>query len=690
MRNLWLIGIVGACLASTGANCAPSPPKAPPAAALLRFSSAEELRTFLADQAIAQMAPEPRGGGLGGLFFGWGAMAAPATLDQADAANGQGLPINAETGDNAYSTTNIQEAGVDESDLVKNNGDTIYILDDRTIHIVKATPPEELAEMASFELDSYGDSLYLRGDKLIALCWQPGWMFFAESDWALDIEPVGGLWNDGSQTIVTVIDVSDPAKPTLDQKLEFEGDLVSSRLVDNKLHLIMTTAPRLPDNPTPETIRNMTLDQWLPDYRHVSSSGVGENGDIVGWQGFFRPADPCGYRITTIATIDVDQPDAGFESAAISANADVIYASPQALYITDTIYDWETFTSREDTIIHKLAFTEQGVDYVASGLVPGRPLNSYAMGEFEDYLRIATTINIFDVTGNRTSNNVYVLGESANGVAAGDANDSDTTSNNTAPRLEIVGKVEDIAVGETIYAARFIGSRGFLVTFKRIDPLFTMNLSDPTNPKVVGKLKVPGYSDHIQLMDENHLLTIGKDAQDVGSFAWIQGVQLSIFDVSDMTDPQLLHKEIIGGRGTHSEANYDPKAFNYFAPLNALTLPIDLYTGNTEGPAYGSHEFTGLLVYRVTVEDGFQELGRISSVADEGDQATCFWDYYGLTRGIFIDNTVYAATQTGVKAASLDDVSTLTGQTSFTSDADDLLGCADYPLIALPLGEGLR
>ncbi len=672
MRRLWVITLAGACLAASGADCArPWGDIRPRVAGLMGFSSADELRAFLADQAGATM----RNQGNGFPFFLGGLMppaAAPAPMAEATA----DLDAGSDGGRSAdpFSTTNIQEAGVDESDIVKNDGQTIYVLDGDTIHIVQATPPVGVTELATVEIDSSGDSLYLRGSKLVALSRQytDRWIWSSpEPDEADSI--LGGEWNDGAQTTVTVIDVSDPANPLVEATVRFEGNLATSRLIESRLHLVLTTQPRLPDSPVPIALAGMTLDEWLPDYELVCPDGTVRSGDIVGWQDFFRPVEPNGYSITTVVTLDVDNPAGAFESTAITADAGVIYASTEALYVTDTDYEWGVGTAREDTAIHKLSFTESGTDYVASGFVPGRPLNQYSLGEHEGYLRIATTVNQFGFGLSGPSNSVYVLGES--GV-----------------ELEVVGRVENIAPGEEIYAARFIGDRGFLVTFYRIDPLFTMDLSDPADPQVVGELKVPGYSDHIQLLDENHLLTIGKDAQDAGSWAWIQGVQLSIFDVSDLANPTRMDVEIIGGRGTHSEANDNPKAFNYFPARNVLAFPIDLYSAGTTGAEWGQHEFTGLYVYRVTVENGFEFLGGIPST-EEPAVGCYWWGYWGFTRGVFIGDTVYSVTESSVKAASLDDLDTIVGHAQF-ADAepppDDCWRYPDEPVVILPAGEGLR
>jgi hypothetical protein len=687
MRKLWIIGLTGVALAVSGANClGPWETGKPRIAALRGFDSPEELRQFLVAQANGRLNAQ-RGGGDGFFgFFGFGLAPAPSLNGMAESGDLGAEADGAAGGDEPFSTTNIQEVGVDESDLVKNDGQNIYWLEGSTIHVVQAAPAESVAEVATIEIESYGDSLYLRGSTLIAL--SSRYVYYSEiftsspgtgireaedADGA-STAVVGGPWNDGRQVTVTVIDVSDPANPVIEATVQFEGRLASSRLIDNQLYLVMTTQPRLPTDTSLANLEAMSLDEWLPDYSLVGRGGQSRSGDITGWQGFFAPVVGDGYSITTVVTLDVDNPTGETQSTAITADTSILYASTQALYVTDIEYDWDVFSSRTDTMVHKLAFGENGTEYVASGLVPGRPLNQYSLGEYEDYLRIATTDSSWSASdGRRTSNAVYVLGESG----------SD---------LDIVGQVEGLGEpGEVIYAARFIGTRGFLVTFQRTDPLYTLNLSDPTNPQVAGELKIPGYSDHIQLLDANHLLTIGKDAEPAGDWgAWVQGVQLSIFDVSDMTNPQLKYKEIIGGRGTNSEANYNPKAFNYFAAKGALAFPIELYSGDTTGPVYGNYTFTGLLVYGVSADTGFAELGRISTV-DEGQTSSgCWWNYYGSARGVFIGNYVYAVSDLGVKAASLDDVSTIMSDAPFAGTSADEDCFYDDPWILPLAAEGLR
>lgn len=693
MRNWLLLAISALAACLFGANCIPpgitNPPVIPvehdKGDALLRgFDSAEEMRTYMASQAKAVYGGQSSGGGQGWWGFPmFGGTAAPAMEDIAsdDGANG--------AGDRDHSTTNIQEEGVDESDIIKNNGEYIYMLSGNSIHVLKATPPESMAEVAVIAVEPGGASMYLRDNKLIVLSqtysyWYGGWGMddgiavdaAASTSTAIAIGPAAP-WQDRSTAAVAVLDVTDPADPTPVKVFRFEGSVVSSRLIEGKLHLVLLAQPVLPANPTTAAIEAMPLEEWVPDVQVVSSDGSAVAGDVVGWEGALRPATPNGYAMTVVATIDVDNPDAELKTTSVTANVGTIYASPQALYLTDTQYSWDNSASYTNTILHKLAFTDDGTDYVASGLVPGRPLNQYAMGEYDGYLRIATTNEAFTMMSAELSSGVYVLG--VNG-----------------PALETVGKVEGIAPGEQIYAARFMGERGFLVTFKRVDPLFTMDLSDPANPQVVGELKVPGYSDHIQFLDENHLLTIGRETEEAGEFAWVQGVLLTIFDVTDMVNPKVLEigevpaRVEIGGRGTYSEANSDPKAFNYFAAKDALAFPIDLYDGDTIGGEYGQHAFTGLYVYRVTVQNGFEFLGRIAST-DGVTQNGCYQGYYGRTRGVFIGDYVYSVTEHGAKAASLDSVSTVVGEATFSGTEAPVLDCFwAMPELMLPPSGDLR
>ncbi|MBN1342823.1 MAG: beta-propeller domain-containing protein [Phycisphaerae bacterium] len=617
----------------------PDPPKKTGAAALLRFKSEAELKQYLADQVKARSAQDRTGYGLFSFLLPMAAGAPAPTAG--DASNDQSFSGGENKSGDDYSTTNLQEEGVDESDVMKNDANYVYALSEGKVRIAKVDAPAAMAQVSELEVDGTPENLYLRGDQLVALSRKGSWYWYDDVRGGLMVDDAAeasvgpGKSGDTFETVVTLIDVSDRQAPKIVKTYEFEGSIVSSRMVGGRLHLILAYYPQLP---AIEQIPNAPLSSLLPKYA-VEEDGKEASVEpslIAGWQDWYRPADGDGYGMLTVATINTEDPNAEISSVGLTADAGLVYASPKALYLTDTEWGYSS-DEAEQTIIHKFAFTDSGAEYVSSGSVPGRPLNQFSLGEHEDYLRIATTLGRLWSGGGGVSNNVFVLGEGAKS-------------------LEVVGELRGIAEGEEIYAARFIGSRGFLVTFVKIDPLFTLDLSDPTKPKVVGELKVPGYSDYIHLLDENHLLTIGKDADATeANFSWYQGVQLSIFDVTDFANPQLLHKKIIGGRGTESAALNDHRAFNFFAPKKLLAIPIDLYEGGSGGPTYGEHTFSGLYVYRVTSEDGFDLQGRISTI-----DALDNWYYYSSwTRGVFIGDYVYAVTDERIRSAGLGDVNTV-------------------------------
>ncbi len=605
-------------------------------AGLYQFKSAEELKQYLADQYRERTTYRNRWGieTLLPVMFVGGANAASA-----DTGSKSGEVGGDQSED--YSTTNLQEEGVDESDIMKNDAEHVYALDANGLRIAKVKPAEALEELGRLDLEGSPDSLYLMGDQAVALSQKWGnYGWYYTLDTRSSVAPVSESATGKNEAIITLIDVSDRTAPSVIKTYRLEGNLVDSRMIDGRLHVVMTITP---DLPPVEKIVATPLEDMLPGYVVTNQQGATvKSGVITDWPGFYRPVDPDGYGIISVVTINTTDPNAEMKSVALTADPGVIYASTESLYLTDT--DWGyTDASSEKTIIHKFTFADDGARYVASGSVPGRPLNQFSLGEYQDYLRIATTIGFVSRTNSTSTNNVFVLSEGADG-------------------LETVGEVRNIAPGEQIYSARFLGPRGFLVTFQKIDPLFTLDLSDPANPRVVGELKVPGYSDYIHLLDENHLLTIGKDAEatDQG-FAWYQGVQLSVFDIHNFAEPKLLWKEIIGGRGTESEALHNHKAFNFFRPKDLLAIPIELYEGGQGGPTYGQHTFSGLYVYRVTVADGIQLKGRISTIGSDVSQIPEYgWYYYNAwTRGVFIGDHVYAVTDRLIRSATSADPNTV-------------------------------
>jgi len=321
------------------------------------------------------------------------------------------------------------------------------------------------------------------------------------------------------------------------------------------------------------------------------------------------------------------------------ADASIVYASTQSLYCTSTYWNGlETGSDQpvEQTVIYK--FDLSGSQATGQGYISvnGRALNQFSLGEYEGILRIATTTGYSWNVSSSSENHVYCI-ESQNG------------------KMDIIGSLNGVAPGEELYSARFIGKRGYLVTYVTTDPLFTLDLSDPSDPKVAGELEIPGYSSYIQPYGDNYLITIGKDTVMQNGIAWYQGIQLSIFDVSNLVSPQLLHKEVIGDRGTSSEALYSHKAFTFWESNGLLAIPVDLYEYKTTPASpseYGEFTFEGLYVYQVSTDRGFQGIGRIPVISDIGQ----YWYYGRWDRGLFIDDKVYAVTPYALYSADIADI----------------------------------
>jgi uncharacterized secreted protein with C-terminal beta-propeller domain len=264
-------------------------------------------------------------------------------------------------------------------------------------------------------------------------------------------------------------------------------------------------------------------------------------------------------------------------------------------------------------------------------------LDQFSMDEYDSHFRVATT-----TYGETTGNHVYILDMG----------------------LNIVGSLEGLAPGEMIYSARFMGERGYMVTFRQVDPLFVIDLSDPNNPRELGYLKVTGYSDYLHPYDENHLIGIGKETTEEGEFAWYQGVKISLFDVSDVSNPQEIDKLEIGDRGTDSPVLWDHKAFLFDKSRNLLVIPIleakvdpAQYPEGVPPDAYGEPVWQGAYVFHVSLDGGIEEKGKITHVENIADPEKEYYYYYSpfaVERSLYIEDVLYTISQAKIKMNSLE------------------------------------
>ena len=313
------------------------------------------------------------------------------------------------------------------------------------------------------------------------------------------------------------------------------------------------------------------------------------------------------------------------------------------------------------TVIHKIAINNANIAYVARGEVSGYLRNQFAMDEYAGNLRVATTSDVWTSRGQYEYNNVFVLDES----------------------MKTIGSLTHIAEQEKIYSTRFIGDRLYMVTFKRIDPFFVIDLSSPEHPKILGKLKIPGYSDYLHPYDRNHIIGIGKETatNDWGGVS-TRGLKLALFDVSDVEHPKQIDKVEIGDAGSDSAALSDHKAFLFDRAKNLLVIPVravtiapivkDGYNGENQRVWYGAY------VFGVTPETGFVLKGTVEhGSADSG----YYW--YGssaneVKRSLYIENDLYTISSTKIIASDLANIST-------TIKTIGLPGGPDYRNVPVPM-----
>ena len=335
----------------------------------------------------------------------------------------------------------------------------------------------------------------------------------------------------------------------------------------------------------------------------------------------------------------------------------------------------------DETTICRVEVHDNNLTAVAQGEVPGQVLNQFSMDEYGDYFRVATTT--WTTMAIQTNSTVMPPVPSSTGTANGTQ-----TSNATAPstgvsigigipmvslistnvyvldmNLTIVGKLENISAGENFHSARFVGDRCYLVTFQVTDPLFVVDLTNPTSPTVLGNLTVSGYSDYLQPYDENHLIGIGKETteEESGYFAWYQGIKIAIFDVTNVSNPVQMWNVTIGDRGSDSPVLSDPKALLFDKQMDLLVIPITVAQIDTnqsgvppEG-AYGTQVWQGVYVYNITLTEGLLLKGNITHAETAGMPPSNLT----VNRALYIGNILYTVSQGKIKLNSLADLSPL-------------------------------
>lgn len=570
------------------------------------FSSYEELKQFVTANTKGGYAHRP------GFFMARAEMA----LDSA----GSSAPD--------YSATNIQVAGVDEADIVKTDGEYLYVVSGNRTIIVKAYPPQEARIISEVEVDGMTLAVFINEDRLIIFTVGTpyyGWdMHVRWSERGLSMPYVPYT----QTTSVLVYDISDREAPSLEREFSAEGDYVSSRMIGNYVYL-MTNKPVYESDGEPGLPR-IYVDG---DEREIPAEDI-----------YYCDVYDHFYMYTSIIAINTQnaEQEPTVETILLGPSSN-LYVSRDNIYLTFPVWGWEMWES-QTTAIHRIHIDGSAINYVASGEVPGRVLNQFSMDEHDGHFRVATTTH-----GRESLNHVYVL-------------DMD---------LVIVGSVEGLAPTERIYSARFMGDRAYLVTFEIIDPLFVIDLKDPQNPELLGELKITGYSDYLHPYDENHLIGIGKETIEAesGDFSWFQGVKISLFDVSDVEEPEEIYKYEIGHRGTESPVLRDHKAFLFDRERNLMVIPVLVaeidesdFPHGVPDWARGRTVWQGAYVFHVSPETGFTLRGGITHVdsPDKLEQSRYFFSSpYSVTRSLYIGDVLYTISGARVMMHSLEDLTYL-------------------------------
>jgi len=527
------------------------------------------------------------------------------------------------------STTNVQVAGVDEADIVKNDGRFIYTISGQSVVILAAYPPEEATVVSriGFGQNPQLNELFIEGERLVV---------------------IGSNHDYG---IIKIYDITKREEPELIRTIEYQGSYSTSRRIDDNVYVVLTTYPDyvLYENENPQG------SDIVPKFRDTQKDQDPAGFSPVCGCTDVEYTDPEGFSsLLSVLAISIEDESKSLNKRVIAGCSENVYASPGNLYVASTDYQYHSYWShsigqeKEKTTVYKFKLDGPKTTFLTSAEVPGTVLNQFSMDESDGYFRIATTRGQVSRESAASTNNVYVL-------------DSD---------LIMAGKLEGLAPGEIIYSARFMGDRAYLVTFKKVDPFFVLDLTNPRDPKVLGALKIPGYSDYLHPYDETHIIGIGKNTLEAdseeGDFAWYQGIKIAIFDVSDFSHPREMHKVDIGDRGTDSYALHDHKAFLFDRKKNLLVLPVLLAELSPEQKAskdtrdfdYGQYTYQGAYVYDISLEYGIRLRGRITHLDDPAELANNY--YYdsaeAVKRSLYIGENLYTISEARVKINRLGDL----------------------------------
>jgi|CZKU01.1.fsa_nt_gi hypothetical protein len=691
-----------------------------------------QIKTIRAAAAAAQDAggvyfgPNFGGGGVsgnpGGGFAAVGAAVAAPPQANTGATTGAAATGTSSTATPAHSETETQVKGVDEADIVKTDGQNIYVLHGNAFLVAAAWPPTALGISSSLTIEGNPSEMYVEGTQAVVFSQVDGTAIYAAA--GVNPRPTysdpyvytgggvalgggggfvggpslpGGVYVNNPLTKVTVLTLTGAA-PSVTRELYFEGSYLSSRRIDQTVRAVLTGGahgPTLLTYPEQPVVKTMTTpdgtvwtsspgaDEYVNAWEQVRAEnnrridattytdwvplGFTKDGSTVtaaptACDAFYvPPAGTTDFGVTTLETFALDAPTTPPQATAILGSATTVYGNDEAMVLAMQAYQdpWliqNAYTSNaagtsasagvtlDFTHLHlfDIKTDPKIARYVASGTVPGDVADQFAIDEKSGAVRVATTEQRTGYSTNGTANevsHVYVLRTGSSGLA-------------------ITGDAGEIAPGEQLYATRFVGDTAYIVTWHVTDPLFVVDVSDATKPRVVGQVQIPGFSTYIHPLDATHLLTIGRETDDTGhqhAGSYWYGLAIQVFDVTNPLAPSLQYKYVYdGGEYATSEAMEEHKAFTYFDDKKLLAFPYvreSSYGGN--GPS------STLEVFQVGVAEGITKVGSVDHTSllgtlQNGNYGYCGGYYDGaVRRGVFIDKYVYSISYGGIVASDV-------------------------------------
>lgn len=663
------------------------------------FNSSHEIEQFLLEKTIKSSQLLSTTGAIGStLPMRTGGIMMESSMDMMVSSDSLATPAAAPSMSSSgavsqraddVSSTNVQVKGVDEADIIKTDGEFIYTITRNTLTITRAFPPQNLEIIYTKDLEGNSQNMFIQNDSLIVVINE-----YEDtqrvSQFQFRLQPTYR-----PQTRVMIFDISNIEEIEIVDELIISGWYNQARMIGDFVYVIAQEQAFSSRGIITPFIDVMDIGRMMPPVLHFNEddeefsytnilsfqvSNLDSNTQrIVNAQSFLLGRSSVVYvsnnniylanrnnqfglyslqnRVelfkdailpqyprniqNEISRFDVQTEWDEISSIIVSYYDSLSEDELKRTYdsIQEEVSRFETdFLERNmKTTIHSFSIdTDTGVvEFKYSGEVKGYLLNQFSLDEYDSNLRVATTFSIWD--RNRRErveyNNLYVLNLN----------------------LDTIGSIENIAPDERIFSVRFMGEKGYIVTFRDVDPLFTIDLSNPTNPQILGELKIDGFSNYLHPFGENHLIGIGKDTEELERGGFRQkGLKLSLFNVEDMQNPIEQDVLVYGEAGSSSAAEFDHKALVFHPTKNLLIIPVSLIEENYR------QGFQGILVIKVDEENGFEEVARITH-RDDNDRANndWIWNWWynsdtTILRSAYLDEYLYTLSNKHIKVHNMD------------------------------------